>query len=178
MKRIGIAFAWALLLSLLLGLCLSGLLWFLEWPWWYYPLALSTYTILWAWVDAKNLLARRLGNVNNDMGIRHQSRSIPISLDQGVAFAYSVPWPWGKDKEAITVDDGYTLYSNDTEVGSGLANKFIRMAHIRTDRGLPPFSRQYWLKNRRPTISRQEYDCIVDNLVYFELIVGDRKSVV
>lgn len=177
MRLIAIAFAWALLLSFLVGLCLAGIFYWVAWPWWVYPLGTASYTLWFGWRDAHDLLSKRLGRREGGYGVKSFSRVIPISLDAGTVFENVLPgWPLGKDKKGVLVDSGYTLVSPYAEVGEGVANEFIRYCQIRRDRGKPAFSRHYWTKTKRPPLTREQYDCLMINLVDFGFISGRRQG--
>lgn len=176
MKQIATAFVWAFALSQCLGLALAGLLFWLDWPWWYYPLALGSYTLWFAWVDAKELLAKRLGNKGDYTGVKHKRRSIPINTQTGTVFMSVMPFVGKRQGRELEVDGGFTLYSKDCEVSESLTARFVRGAQIRQDRGKSPFSRPFWLKHTRPTLTREQYDCLIDNLVDFGFIVGRRQG--
>lgn len=176
MKQIWVAFVWAMSLSVMAGLCLAGIFYWLDWPWWVWPLATISYTLWFSWRDAHDLLAKRLGRREQGYGVRHKSRVIPISLDAGAVFESIVPsWISGRG-DKVLVDDGYTLVSPNAEVGDGIANEFIRYSQIRQERGKPAFSRHYWTETRRPPLSREAYDCIMCNLVDFGFISGRRQG--
>lgn len=176
MKTIGVAFVWAMMLSGLAGLCLAGIFFWLAWPWWVWPLSTTSYTLWFSWRDAHDLLARRLGRRERGYGVKRQSRVIPISLDTGMVFESVLPvFGRGRGRSAL-VDDGYTLVSPNAEVGDGIANEFIRYCQIRQERGKPAFSRHYWTRVKRPPLSREQYDCLMFNLVDFGFIAGRRQG--
>lgn len=176
MKLIATAFMWAMLLSLLAGLCLAGIFYWLAWPWWVWPLSTSSYTLWFSWRDAHDLLAKRLGRREKGYGVKRDSRVIPISLDAGTVFESILPGLTRKKSDMVLVDDGYTLVSPYAEVREGIASEFIRYCQIRQERGKPAFSRHYWTRIRRPPLSREQYDCLMHNLVDFGFISGRRQG--
>lgn len=177
MKPIAIAFIWALFLSFLVGLCLAGIFYWWSWPWWVYPLGTASYTLWFGWRDAHDLLAKRLGRREGQYGVSRSTRTIPVSLDAGVVFESVMPsWISGKAKKGVRVDNSYTLFSPRAVVREGVANEFIRYCQIRKERGKAAFSRRYWTKTRRPPLTREEYDCLMSNLVDFGFIEGRRQG--
>lgn len=176
MKQITIAFVWAIVLSLLVGLALATLLFWLDWPWWYWPTMTTSYTLWVSWRDAHDLLGKRLGRREQGYGVKRTGRRIPISLDVGAVFEAVLPGRLGGKSKYIEVDNGYTLVSPVCQVGEGVANEFIRLSQIRYERGKKPFSRMYWTTIRRPPLSREQYDCIMVNLADFGFISGRRQG--
>lgn len=176
MKRIAIAFAWAMALSLMAGFCLSGIFYWLAWPWWVWPLSTASYTIWFSWRDAHDLLARRLGRRERGYGIHHDGRYIPINTMASQVFESVLPGLARKKSGMVLVDESYTLVSPNAEVQQGVANEFIRYCQIRQERGKSAFSRHYWTEMRRPPLRREEYDCLMHNLVDFGFISGRRQG--
>lgn len=176
MKKIAVAFVWAFVLSQILGLCLAGLLFWAEWPFWYWPLLFGTYTVWFAWLDARQLLATRLGNRDRGLGIARQGRFIPINTMAGAVFEFALPAIRREKQKLIEVGSTFVLYSAKCEVSQPVASRFIRGAFTRQLRGKSPFSRQYWTSGRHARLSRDEYDCIVENLSDFGFIAGRRQG--
>lgn len=159
MGKIATAFFWSLFLAILAGLVFSPVMVWFDLPWWVSPAMASGLTIIQAWVQSRELLARALGH-REKPGVVVQNRAIPISAG-GLAMAFESIMP-GARREAIEVDDSLSVVTaTGLVVSPERVEDFIRRAVTRQYRGKPGLSRSYWLNEYRPPWDRSEYDAMV-----------------
>lgn len=170
MTKIATAFIWSLFLGLLAGLIAWGLLFWLEFPWWIYPAVTMGLTIISAWIDSRELLARRLGR-RYEPSIQVSGRSIPVHAG-GLATVFEAILP-GKRKSEIEIENELSIM---TPTGLLIRQEriayFINRAYTRQIRGLSGLSRPYWTKEHRPPFDRSEYDSLIYCLVAGGFIEG------
>lgn len=159
MSKILTAFVWSMVLAMLAGLVGWGLLYWLDFPWFIYPAITCGLTIISAWIDSRELLARRLGR-RYQPEVRFSGRDIPVTAG-GLAMSFESIVPWGKQK-AVTVDDELSIMTpTGTVIGSEAIKHFLGRAWHRQLRGLAGLSRTYWTKEHRPPWTRDEYEAMI-----------------
>jgi len=170
MSKIATAFVWSLFLGLLAGLIAWGLLYWIEIPWWIYPAATMGITIISAWIDSRELLARRLGR-RYEPSIQVSGRAIPVGTG-GLATVFEAVMP-GRRRQEVTIEDELTVM---TETGLLIREErikhFLGRAWHRQLRGLAGLSRPYWTKEHRPPFDRSEYDALIYVLMAGRFIDG------
>lgn len=159
MIKIATAFFWSLFLSVLAGLVASPLLVWFGLAWWVSPLVAASLTIIEAWVQSRELLARSLGKRDKPQMVVN-NRAIPIDAG-GLAMVFESVLP-GRRKQAVEIEDSLSVMTATGElIRPERVEDFIKRACIRQYRGLEGLSRGYWLAEYRPPFERAEYEALV-----------------
>jgi len=159
MSKILTAFTWSMFLSILAGLAAHGLLFWLEFPWWIWSAAACGFTVISAWIDSRELLARRLGR-RYEPSIRLSGRSIPIDTG-GLAAVFETILP-GTKKTVVDLEDELSIMTaTGILISSERVKHFISRSWARQLRGLSGLSRTYWTSEHRPPWDRSEYDAVL-----------------
>jgi hypothetical protein len=159
MTKILTAFVWSMVLAMLAGLVAWGLLFWLEFPWFVYPAVTCGLTIISAWIDSRELLARRLGR-RYEPELRFSGRDIPIAAG-GLAMSFESVIPWAK-KRAVTIEDELSIMTETGLLISGdRIRHFLGRAWRRQLSGKSGLSRPYWTSEHRPAWDRSEYEAML-----------------
>ena len=174
MQKIGIAFFWSVVLAGLAGLAISPLMVLFDLPWWLSSAGLVGLTVLQAWVQSRDLLARALGKRDNPQLIVG-NRDIPISAG-GLAMRFESALA-GRKRDTVAMEGDISIMTaTGLLITDDRVRQFIRWAWQRQSRGDHGLSRDYWTKDHRPAWERSEYDAMIYVLVGGGYVEGRRAG--
>lgn len=162
MKQIGIAFIWTMILATLLGLMAGWLLAELDYSFWIGPGFTVTLSLLDGWIQARSLLAKRLGAKNRPFVVQ-SNRMIPATFESILSIK----------RDGVEINDSIAIRISPSEVvPDEIVKAFVWKAYARHAAGKPAFSRRYWLINHKPRMERNVYEGLVEVLTSEGLIIG------